>query len=97
VLHPSFRPAASPWPLVYSSPDATILDNEREIRFVIPKNRGPDQCAPVIRAAIMVREADELVVLETLRTSQQILMSLTLLTIFSEVSLAHRLADGERS
>jgi hypothetical protein len=38
-----------------------------------------------------------LVVLETLRTSQQILMSLTLLTIFSEVSLAHRLADGERS
>ena len=35
--------------------------------------------------------------LETLRTSQQILMSLTLLTIFSEVSLAHRLADGERS
>ena len=56
VLHPSFRSAASPWPLVYSSPDATILDNEREIRFVIPKNRGPDQCAPVIRAAIMVRE-----------------------------------------
>jgi hypothetical protein len=24
VLHPSFRSAASPWPLVYSSPDATI-------------------------------------------------------------------------
>ena len=37
------------------------------------------------------------VVLETLRTSQLILMSHTLLTIFSEVSLAHRLADGERS
>src|SRR5260370_19565119 len=35
--------------------------------------------------------------LETLRTSQQLLMSLTLLTIFSEVSFAHRLADGERS
>jgi hypothetical protein len=35
--------------------------------------------------------------LETLRTSQQILMSLTLLTIFSGESLAHRLAVGERS
>ena len=34
---------------------------------------------------------------ETLRTSQQILMPHTLLTIFSEASLAHRLADGERS
>jgi hypothetical protein len=32
------------------------MDIEPEVRFVTPKNRGPDQWAPVIRAAIMVSE-----------------------------------------
>jgi hypothetical protein len=33
-----------------------LWDSEREGRLIIPKNRGPDQWAPVIRTAIMVSE-----------------------------------------
>jgi hypothetical protein len=51
-----FRFVASAWPLAYSSAAPVRVDSEREGRLVRPKNRGPDQCAPVIRAAIMVSE-----------------------------------------
>jgi hypothetical protein len=34
----------------------TVVDSEREGRLITPKNRGPDQWAPVIRAAIIVSE-----------------------------------------
>jgi hypothetical protein len=33
-----------------------VASAESEPRLVAPKNRGPDQCAPVIRSAITVSE-----------------------------------------